>query len=220
VSHHLDLDAWPRRASFDFFRTFDKPYFNVCTRLDLTALVALKARLPGGLSLACHHLVLALANQIEPFRYRLEGGRVRVLDAVHASMTVLRADESIAFAYLDWDPDFARFAAAAAPVVAAVQRGDVAFDPGLDDSAHLHFTTLPWIDFTSFSHARNWGREDSIPKFAFGRLQREGERWTMAMSVEVHHALMDGLHVGRLVQALEARLREPARWLGVAPRAR
>lgn len=212
----LDLDTWPRRATFDFFRTFDKPYFNVCTRLDVTALVALKPRLPGGLMLAYHHLVMRLANEIEPFRYRVHGDRVQVLDVVHASVAVLCHDDSIGFAYLPYDPDPVRFAAAAAPVVAAVQRGDLPFDPGLDQAAHLHFTTLPWIDFSSFSHARNWGREDSIPKFAFGRLQREGERWAMALSIEVHHALMDGLHVGRLVQALEARLQDPARWVGAA----
>lgn len=210
---HLDLERWSRRASFEFFRTFDKPYFNVCTRLDLTALVALKGRLPGGLSLAYHHLVLRLANEIEPFRYRLDAGRVRILEANHASLAVLRNDESIAFAYLDWDPDYARFAAESALRLRAVQRGEVAFDPGTDQTAAVHFTTLPWIDFSSFSHARNWGREDSIPKFAFGRLQPEGGRWHMAMSVEVHHALMDGLHVGRLVQALESRLLDPAPWL-------
>ena len=210
----LDLATWPRRSAFEFFRGFDKPYFNVCTRLDLTALVALKPRLAGGLSLAYHHLVLRLANEIEPFRYRIDGDRVRVLDANHASLAVLRDDESIAFAYLTWDPDHARFAAHSLPRVRAVQRGQVAFDPGLDQTAAVHFTTLPWVDFSSFSHARNWGREDSIPKFAFGRLQPEGGRWRMAMSVEVHHALMDGVHVGRYVQDFEAALRAPEAWLG------
>jgi chloramphenicol O-acetyltransferase len=33
----------------------------------------------------------------------------------------------------------------------------------------------------------------------------------------VHHALMDGLHVGRLVQALEERLQNPAPWVGASP---
>lgn len=217
MARYLDLAAWPRRATFEFFRGFDKPYFNVCVRLDVTALVALKPRLPGGLMLAYHHLVMRLANEIEPFRYRVDGGRVRVLDTVHASAAVLRQDDSIGFAYLDYHPDPVLFAQRAAPVVAAVTRGDVPFDPGLDQTAHLHFTTLPWLDFSSFSHARNWGREDSIPKFAFGRLQREGDRWRMALSIEVHHALMDGLHVGRLVQALEERLQDPAPWVGATP---
>jgi chloramphenicol O-acetyltransferase type A len=35
------------------------------------------------------------------------------------------------------------------------------------------------------------------------------------MSVEVHHALMDGVHVGRYVQDFEAALREPEALLGM-----
>ncbi len=213
MATYLDLESWPRRASFEYFRGFDKPYFNVCVRLDVTALVALTPRLPGSLGLACHHLVLRQANELEPFRLRLDQGRVRVHDTVHASLAVLRDDESIAFANLGYDSDFGRFAAAARPQLQAVRRGELPFDPAQDEAAVLHFTTLPWVDFSSFSHARNWGREDSVPKFAFGRLQPEGDRWRMAMSVEVHHALMDGLHVGRLVQGLEDRLQDPAAWL-------
>lgn len=216
MKRFLDLANWPRRATFDFYRGFDKPYFNICTRLDLTALVALKPRLPGGLSLACHHLVMQMANELEPFRYRLEDGRVRVLDANHASLATLRHDDSIAFTYLFWDPDYPRFAADSEPRLRAVQQGRTPFDPGLDQTAALHFTTLPWVDFSSFSHARNWGREDSVPKIAFGRAEAEGGRLWLPFSVEVHHALMDGLHVGRYVEDLEAVLAQPEALLGAA----
>ncbi|MFT3820370.1 MAG: CatA-like O-acetyltransferase [Rubrivivax sp.] len=154
------------------------------------------------------------ANELEPFRYRLDGPRVRVFDVVHGSTAVLRDDDSIAFADLDWDRDFARFAQEAGARIRAVQRGERPFDATPERQDVLHFTTLPWLDFTSFSHARNWGRDDAVPKIAFGRLQAAADgRWRMAMAVEVHHALMDGLHVGRLVQLLQARLDDPAPWL-------
>jgi chloramphenicol O-acetyltransferase type A len=55
-----------------------------------------------------------------------------------------------------------------------------------------------------------------VPKLAFGRAEPAGEHLWMPMSVEVHHALMDGLHVGRFVQAFEAALRAPRDWM--APR--
>jgi len=73
----------------------------------------------------------------------------------------------------------------------------------------IHFTTLPWISFTSFSHARNWGRDDSVPKIAFGRFTKMEGSLLLPMSVEVHHALMDGLHVGRFVNHMEAALVKP-----------
>ena len=45
MPYYLDLETWPRREVFDFYRHFDKPYFNVCLRLDVTNLLAeLKAR--------------------------------------------------------------------------------------------------------------------------------------------------------------------------------
>ena len=69
------------------------------------------------------------------------------------------------------------------------------------------------MHFTSFSHARNWKREDSIPRFAFGRAQAEGAHLWLPMSVEVHHALMDGVHVGEWVQRFEAALAAPQEWL-------
>lgn len=52
------------------------------------------------------------------------------------------------------------------------------------------------MHFTSFSHARNWGTEDAIPKFAFGRFEAQGQHIWMPLSVEVHHGLMDGVHLG------------------------
>ncbi|MEO5771439.1 MAG: CatA-like O-acetyltransferase [Burkholderiaceae bacterium] len=223
-SLYLDTNAWVRRDAFEFFRDFDKPYFNVCVRLDVAALkAAVDAVGPGLLWRAYHFLALRLSNQFEPFRLRLDGGRVRIHERVDGSSTVLREDGSFTFADLDLHAkgekgdvdslDFDAFAARSGASVAAARTRLPPFEPRPQDQARIHFTTLPWLHFTSFSHARNWGREDSIPKFAFGRIEKDGARAWLPMSVEVHHALMDGLHVGQFVQGFEAALRDPVAWL-------
>ena len=215
---YLDLATWPRRETFEYFRHYDKPYFNICTRVDVAPLrqALIDAGRPCSVMLACHHLVLRLSCQIEPMRYRLEQGRVRVHERVHASTTVLRDDQSLGFALLRFEPDLRSFARQASAAIAAVHSRQRPFEPLDESTAVVHLTTLPWIHFTSFSHARNWGREDAIPKFAFGRFEPDGARLWMPMSVEVHHALMDGLHLGQFVQAYEAALREPGGWVGAA----
>ena len=212
---YLDVARWPRRAAFDYFRSFDKPYFNVCTRLDVAPLKTALAdrRAGGGLSLAMTFLALRLANEHPPFRYRLEEGHVRVHDIVDASTTVMRDDDSFGFASLGYTRDYAAFARAGLAAIDAARAAGAPFAPRVDASAVIHFTSLPWIHFTSFSHARNWGREDSVPKIAFGRADAEGGRLWMPVSVEVHHALMDGAHVGRYVEDFERALKEPAAWL-------
>lgn len=216
MADYLNTETWARRDAFEYFRGFDKPYFNVCVRLDAAPLKAALAARGGSFSLACYFLALRLANRHEAFRLRLEGGRVRIVEAVHGSTTVLRDDESFGFACLQHRSDWAGFEREGRVALQAAQTHSAPFDPQVDEASLLHFTTLPWLHFSSFSHARNWGREDSVPKMAFGRIQADGAKLWLPFSVEVHHALMDGLHVGRYVQDFEAALQQPQDWLGPA----
>jgi chloramphenicol O-acetyltransferase type A len=213
MATYLDVSSWARREAFEFFRGFDKPYFNVCTRLDVSRLAEHARQVGAKLSLAYHYAALRLANEVEPFRYRLEGSRVRVHEVIHGGTTVLRGDESFAFAFFEYDAQFATFARGAAGAIARVKSGEFPWNPREGDDGLVYFTTLPWIAFTSFSHARNWGREDSVPRIAFGRLTAEGDRRWLPISIEVHHALMDGFHVGRFVNRFEEVLADPAGWL-------
>jgi chloramphenicol O-acetyltransferase type A len=209
MAKYIDLETWARRDLFEFFRGFDKPYFNISARVDVTKLLAfLRVRSGVSVSLAYHYFALRAANEIEPFRYRLRDGRVIVHDVVHGGTTVLLANESFTFAYFNYQDDFDKFATEAGRAVKQAQTGNDPFKPTSRDDT-IYFTALPWVSFTSFSHARNWGREDSVPRIAFGKFIRENDRTLLPISVEVHHALMDGLHVGRFLTRMEEALSKP-----------
>jgi chloramphenicol O-acetyltransferase type A len=211
---YLDFTTWSRREVFEFFSGFDKPYFNLCTQLDVTNLLgSLRERRHVSMSLAYHYFALRAANEIEPFRYRLREGKVIVHDVIHGGTTVMLPNENFTLAYFDYEEDFDKFIDKAEAAVKEVVSGDGAFRPNPSDD-RIHFTTLPWVSFTSFSHARNWGREDSIPKIAFGKFIKENERTLLPFSVEVHHALMDGLHVGRYVNRMEKMLSDAETYVG------
>jgi chloramphenicol O-acetyltransferase type A len=217
MAEYLDLTKWARREVFEFFRGFDKPYFNVCTQVDVSKLVATLRDQPNvSVSLAYHYLALKAANEIEPFRYRLRDGKVLVHPVIHGATTVLLPNETFTFAYFDYVEDFGKFIAGAER---AVQEAKAAggFRTKDDDDDMIHCTVLPWVSFTSFSHARNWSREDSVPKISFGKFVREDERTLMPISVEVHHALMDGFHVGRYLSRLEEMLTEAEEFV-IAPK--
>ncbi len=206
MTKYLDVTNWARRDVFEWFRGFDKPYFNICTRLDVTNLLAALRDRPGvSVMLAYHYFALRAANEIEPFRYRLRDGKVIIHDVVHGGTTVMLPNDNFTLAYFEYDADFETFIAGADRAVKEAQSGDGAFRPDTRDDM-IHCTTLPWISFTSFSHARNWKREDSVPKIAFGKFFKENNRTLLPFSVEVHHALMDGLHVGRYTTWLEEAL--------------
>ena len=209
---YLDLESWPRRDLFDFFRDYQNPYFNICTHLELTSLMAAVRDRPGvSISLAYHYLALRIANEIEPFHYRLEGDKVVIHEVINGGTTVLLPNETFAYAYFDYHEDFDEFMLEASEAIRRV-RSEGSLKPSMRYDL-IYFTTLPWISFTSFAHARTPGRGESIPRIAFGKFLREGSVTRLPISVEVHHALMDGLHVGRYITLLEEALTKPGEYL-------
>jgi chloramphenicol O-acetyltransferase type A len=204
----LDLSTWKRRAHFDFFRAYELPFWNVTVDVDVTGLSARSAA-PGGPSffLSTLHAALAAANEVEELRQRIRGGdRVVVHERIHGGSTVMRPDETFAFAYFDFVPDYPRFAERASDVLGAVRSSSGALEPRPERDDLIHFSVLPWITFSSFQHARRLERGDSVPKIVFGRHRELGGRRLMPVSIEVHHALVDGLHVGRFFEHFQARL--------------
>lgn len=209
---YLDLETWPRRDLFEFFRGYQNPYFNICTQLDVTRLMAALRERPGvNVSLAYHYLALRMANEIEPFHYRLEGDKIVIHEVINGGTTVLLPNETFNYAYFDYHQDFEKFMLAAAEAIRKV-RAEGSLKPSMRYDL-IYFTTLPWISFTSFAHARTPGRGESIPRIAFGKFLKEGDVTRLPISVEVHHALMDGLHVGRFINLLEEALAKPDEFL-------
>src|SRR5437867_12400307 len=125
MAEYLDVTNWPRRDLFEFFLGYDNPYFNICTRLDITKLLKLLRPRPGiSVSLAYHYFALRVGNEIEPFRYRLRDGQVIIHEVIHGGTTVLLPNESFTFAYFDYDENFARFMLAAQRSVSEAQAGN------------------------------------------------------------------------------------------------
>ena len=212
MPEYLDLESWPRRDLFNFFRDYQNPYFNICTQLELTRLITALRDRPGvSISLAYHYLALRIANEIEPFHYRLAGDKVVIHEVINGGTTVLLPNETFAYAYFNYHQDFDEFILGASEAIRRV-RAEGSLKPSMRYDL-IYFTTLPWISFTSFAHARTPGRGESIPRIAFGKFLREGGVTRLPISVEVHHALMDGLHVGRYITKLEEALAKPEEYL-------
>jgi len=53
---------------------------------------------------------------------------------------------------------------------------------------------------------------DSIPRFAWGKFFPEGQALKIPLSVQGHHALMDGIHMAKFYEKVEGYLADPATW--------
>ena len=210
----LDLRHSPRAQAYAFDRQAERPRWGLTFAVDLGPLLAClpawRADLPGLTPfVAYHHAILRAANAVPALRQRLTPDGVVQWHSVDATPTVLRDDESYAVARLVYAERLDDFVAPAMAAVARARQPDAPWGVRTEQSGELHMTTLPGVTFTHFTHARRGGFDDATPSVALGRFERDGQRVCMPVNLEVHHALVDGLHVGRFVEALQALLAEP-----------
>ena len=210
MSKVIDFSSWKRRSHFELFKQYDLPFFNITAELDVTELHR-RCCTPDGPSYFSASLFLAMkaVNEIEELRCRIRGDEVHVIDVLDAGSTVLLDDETFTFAYFDYFPDFSLFADGVARRLDEARNGNRKLEPADHRDDLIHFSILPWISFTSITHARRLGTNDSVPKIVFGKHLEASERRRMPVSIEAHHSLVDGLHVGRFFARFQALLDDP-----------
>lgn len=205
ASHPVDLATWPRAAQFRFFRTYDRPHYAVTSRRDVTAVMARKAT---GLSpyRACLHAIGVGIHAVPELCMRFHGDNVVRHDMITLSMTVLTQAGSFGYAYVPFVADFTSFDLQAKALIDRTAAGaDLAPNDGeRDDLAYL--SCMPWLDYTAINNALP-GPQDCIPRVTWGRIVDHGGRFDMAMTLEVHHALVDGAQVGAYFAAVQDALR-------------
>ncbi len=65
----------------------------------------------------------------------------------------------------------------------------------------IFLSCLPWMNFTALTNPHG-GPDDCIPRISWGQLHDQGSKWMIPVGIQVHHALMDGIHVGKFYEAL------------------
>ncbi len=198
----LNLETWNRKEHFLFFKQMEEPFFGVTITVDCTN--AYKKAKELGVSFFTYYLhkTLIAVNSIEPFRYRIVNDEVYIFDRVDVSSTILREDKTFGFSQIEYSENINQFAENTKNEIARIQTTTGLLTREYSENL-IHFSALPWINFTSFSHARSFSWPDSCPKISFGKMMDENGKKNMSMSIHVHHGLMDGYHVGEFVELFQ-----------------
>lgn len=209
----IDLQNWPRRDHFNVYSSFDHPHFGMCANVDLTSFYPALKQSDYTFNVALVYVLCRAANAIPEFRYRIRPGAVVEHEVVHPSITVLVNEDLFSFCTFDYMADFSSFAAGAAEQIAQAKSNPTLEDEQGRDNL-LFMTAIPWVSFTSFRHPMHLHPADSVPRIAWGKFFVDGKSLKMPLDVQVHHALMDGIHVGRFYAKVQKYLNEPESFLG------
>jgi len=208
----IDLGSWPRRKHFEIYNAFDYPHINLCANVEITAFHPFIKQRALSLNITLVYLLAKAANAILEFRYRIREQQVVEHDVVHPSTTILTEGDLFSFCTIPYVADYGTFAEQAGTIIAHIKEHPRLEDePSQDDL--LYMTSIPWVSFTSMQHPIHMHPVDSVPRISWGKFFAEGSTLKLPLSVQVHHALMDGVHIGRFFTLVQSYLDQPVRLL-------
>lgn len=201
----IDRATWARRSHFELFSRMAYPYVGLTAPVDVSPIHAAAQRAKVGLFKPILWAVSHAANAVPELRQRIRGETIVEHDVVHPSYTALATEAVFNYCTVDHDDDIEAFFAAVDRETAAVADNTelVPDAPHRDDL--LFVSSIPWRKITSFGHPVPLDPPDSFPRLSWSRVEALGDgRAEVMMQVTANHALVDGVHIARFFDAVEA----------------
>ena len=198
----VDINSWNRKDHYHFFSKFTEPFYGITADVECDFAYHQAKTNKQSFFLTYIHKALQVANDIQAFRYRIIDDVLYEYEMIDASPTINREDGTFGFSYLKFHQNFETFQLESKKEIEIIKASKRLFPKETSENV-IHFSALPWIKFTSLSHARHYDITDSCPKISFGKLFEKDNKLHFPVSVHVHHALVDGRDVGLFFENFE-----------------
>ena len=180
MKRFIDLNNWDRAHLFRSYLGTDLPYIIIGADLDVTKLYRFTKQQHLSFYFSMIYAATKTADEIVNFRYRFQDGQPFEIPRNTAFATHMRKGSEMFH------------------MVACDHYDQL---KGRDDI--INYSCIPWISYNHFFRTISKCGIDCNPKISMGKFKKEQDRILLPFSVQVHHGLMDGYHVGKYYNLLE-----------------
>lgn len=204
----IDLETWPRREHYRYYRERLRCGYSLTARLDVTEALAF-AREQGKRFYGCMLYAAAkTVNEMDEMKLMTgPDGSPGIWDTVHVNFTVFHQDDgTFSDLWTEYRPDFGAFYREFERVVETYGANHGV--KGRPDQPPNFFcaSCVPWLDFTGFT-THSVGEPALFPIITWGKYTEQAGRYTLPATVTISHAAADGYHTSLFFQRLQETLR-------------
>ena len=199
---YIDMETYPRRSHFDYFRSLAYPYVGFTANVDVTNLIRYAREKGGSSFLAILWVASQAANTVPQLRQRIEGDRIVEYDHCDVGHTVALPDKTFCNCHTDCRMSIDEFLVYGKRQQEEAKKHHGFVNQEEDESGMIFTSCIPWVAFTQCIQPVPIPA-DCNPRIVFGKYIQEGEKTLMPLHIQCNHALVDGRHLGEFYQAFE-----------------
>lgn len=201
----IDTSSWKRKPYFDHYFNQIRCTYSITVNIDITNVLLFKDRNKGKLYPLLIYVISKAVNKYEEFRTAInDRGEIGVWETLSPCYTVFHKDsESFSNIWTEWNDDLNLF-------LSNFEQDSKRFgqidriDAKPNTPANVFpISSLPWTTFTGFNLNIFADGTYLLPIFTYGKYFKDGNRYLIPLSIQVHHAVCDGFHVSRLINEIQ-----------------
>ena len=150
--NHIDLNNWPRRQHYEFFKNFERPQFTITANIDVTKIHSLVKRHNLSYYNTLIYFVSKTANLIPEFRYRITGDSVVEHNLVHPSYTFMGKGELYDFCTTDFTENSKIFLERMQTTIEFNKNNSKFGEEVYDRTDLIYISCVPLVSFTSITN--------------------------------------------------------------------
>ncbi len=205
---YLDEATWERTESVEKYADYVFPYISLSVNLDVTNLLRYAKEQQLSFYCAMMHTAVRAALEIKNFSYRLVDGKPALCERLDPLFVHLpQGSEQYVLVHGEYCEDLRAFCRECAERMKGVEeeekRHHIQFRH-TESMELLYITCVPWIQYTHLIRTYKDPKTDVVPRLSWGKFEADEQgKMKMPFSVQVHHGLVDGYHVGMYLQRLQ-----------------
>ena len=202
MKRYIDMNTYPRRSHFDYFRSLAFPYVGLTANVDVTNLIRYAKERKGSSFLAILWAASQAANSVPELRQRIEGDSIVEYDHCNSGHTVALPDHTFCNCTTDCRRSLEEFLPYASQCQEEAMQHHGFVNQDEDESGMIFTSCVPWVAFTQCIQPAPIPA-DCNPRIVFGKYIKEGERTLMPLHIQCNHALVDGYHLGEFYRIFQ-----------------
>lgn len=204
----INISTWDRKDTFEFYKSLDHPMYQMTFNLDVTHFYEVIKENNRSFYFSFMYLAMKEMNKIDAFKYRFHQNEVVLYDRIHPSFTDnIEGTERFKIVTVNHEDSMKAFIQKAKET--SLLQGQIFINMTEEVRTDLvYISTFPWASFTQVTFAHNHDKHDAIPRITWGKFEDYNGQKLMSVGISVHHAFVDGIHVGQFINQLQAALNQ------------
>ncbi|MGN1222585.1 MAG: CatA-like O-acetyltransferase [Christensenellales bacterium] len=200
----IELEKWSRKIPFNFFNSFDKPFWSITTETDITDLVKFCKDTHTSFYATMSYIIIATCNNIQNFRLRYENGHIYDYSQINGQFTALtQSGNADITRRIHFNRDFDTFIKEFISLKTETEEQRIPPHPKEINDNVVFLSCIPWFKFTQFDPAINYQLKDTVPRITWDKYTLVNDKYFINIAFTIHHAFIDGYHISLFLDEMK-----------------